>query len=94
MRPQIEAVCRANDYEPPIICTPEELISEEPMTKDAIVEEVRAAREAFAKEHHHDIDALFAALRDIEVESGREHVRLPPRRHMAPDIATQQAAAR
>jgi predicted nucleic acid-binding protein len=24
-RPQIEAVCRANGYEPPLICTPEEL---------------------------------------------------------------------
>ncbi len=26
MRPQIEAVCRAAGYEPPIICTPEELM--------------------------------------------------------------------
>lgn len=63
------------------------------MTKDAIVEEVCAAREAFAKQHDYDIDAIFAALRDLEIESGREHVRLPPRKRMAPDVATQQEAA-
>ena len=26
MRPKIEAICRANGYEPPIICTPQELM--------------------------------------------------------------------
>ncbi|MDU9051149.1 MAG: type II toxin-antitoxin system VapC family toxin [Candidatus Electrothrix sp. Rat3] len=29
MRPKIEAVCMIEDYAPPIICTPEELMSEE-----------------------------------------------------------------
>jgi hypothetical protein len=29
LRPQIEAVCRAAGYEPPLICTPEELPTEE-----------------------------------------------------------------
>ncbi len=33
------------------------------MTKDALVAEVRAARDAFAKQHGYDIDAIFAALR-------------------------------
>lgn len=28
LRPQIEAVCRAAGYEPPLICTPEELPTE------------------------------------------------------------------
>ena len=26
MRPKVEAVCREHDYEPPIICTPQELM--------------------------------------------------------------------
>ena len=30
LRPQIEAVCRAAGYEPPLICTPEELTAGEP----------------------------------------------------------------
>jgi hypothetical protein len=28
LRPQIEAVCRAAGFEPPLICTPEELPTE------------------------------------------------------------------
>ena len=50
------------------------------MTRDPIVEEVRAARDAIAKEHGYDIQAIFAALREMEEQSGREHVTLPPRR--------------
>ena len=29
MRPKIEEVCRSHDYEPPVICTPEELVAED-----------------------------------------------------------------
>jgi hypothetical protein len=29
MRPRIEAVCRTNGFQPPVICTPEELVNEE-----------------------------------------------------------------
>jgi len=28
MRPKIEAVCRNHEYEPPIICTPQELMED------------------------------------------------------------------
>ena len=28
MRPRVEAVCRGHGYEPPIICTPQELMEE------------------------------------------------------------------
>jgi hypothetical protein len=28
LRSQIEAVCRSRGYEPPVICTPEELLEE------------------------------------------------------------------
>jgi hypothetical protein len=50
------------------------------MTRDPIVEEVRAARDAIAKDHGYDLEAIFAALREMEKRSGKEHVTLPPRR--------------
>ncbi|MEW4570593.1 hypothetical protein AB1L88_22245 [Tautonia sp. JC769] len=28
LRPRIEAVCREDGYEPPVICTPEELLED------------------------------------------------------------------
>jgi hypothetical protein len=28
LRPQIEAICRASGYEPPVICTPQELLED------------------------------------------------------------------
>lgn len=50
------------------------------MTKDPIVEEVRAVRDEIARESHYDLDAIFATLRKLEVESGRHHVTLAPRK--------------
>jgi hypothetical protein len=32
LRPQIEAVCRRSGFEPPVICTPRELLSSEETT--------------------------------------------------------------
>lgn len=49
------------------------------MTRDPIVEEVRAARDALARKHEYDIDAIFAALRDSEAKDGKQVVRLPAR---------------
>jgi hypothetical protein len=46
---------------------------------DPIVDEVRAARDAIAKEFDHDIEKLAAALKVREAESGRTIVHLPPR---------------
>jgi predicted nucleic acid-binding protein len=34
-RPVVEAVCRRAGYEPPILCTPDELMGEEPSSVDA-----------------------------------------------------------
>jgi hypothetical protein len=51
------------------------------MTRDPIVDEVRANRDALAREHGYDIDRIFAFLREMEKRSGAERVRLPPRRH-------------
>ncbi len=55
---------------------------------DAIVEEVRRAREALAKEADYDIDKLGQALKAREQASGRQVVRLEPKRvpHAAPPV--------
>jgi hypothetical protein len=47
---------------------------------DPIVEEVRAARQAFAKEHGYDVKSIVRALQKEESESGRRVVSLPPKR--------------
>jgi hypothetical protein len=48
--------------------------------RDPIVDEVRAARDAIAKEVDYDIDKLAALLKAREAKSGRTIVRLPPRK--------------
>lgn len=47
---------------------------------DSIVDEVRAARDAIAKEVDYDIDRLAQAIKGREAQSGRQIVRLPPRK--------------
>ena len=50
------------------------------MSRDHIVEEVRAIRDAIARQHEYDLHAIFTSLREMEAEDGRkETVRLPPR---------------
>ena len=49
-------------------------------TKDPIVDEVRSARDAIAKEFDYDIERLAAALKEREAKSGRRVVCLQPRR--------------
>jgi hypothetical protein len=46
---------------------------------DPIIDEVRAARDAIAKEFEYDIEKLAEALKVREGRSGRKIVRLPPR---------------
>ena len=46
---------------------------------DPVVDEVRAARDAIAKEFDYDIEKLAEALKAREAKSGRRVVRLPPR---------------
>ncbi len=50
------------------------------MSGDSIVEEVRAIREAIAREHGDDVDAIVEALRRRGAESKRPVVSLPPKR--------------
>jgi hypothetical protein len=56
--------------------------------RDPIVDEIRTARDAIARESDYDLEKLAQALRKREAESGRPLVRLPPRR----PIATRKAA--
>jgi len=50
------------------------------MTIDPIVEEVRHAREAHAKQFNYDLNAICEDLRKREKESGVPTVSLPPKR--------------
>ena len=50
---------------------------------DPIIDELRAVRDEHAARFNYDVEAIF---RDIEAQqeaSGREYVRLPPRRVVA-----------
>ena len=57
---------------------------------DPIVDEVRAVRDAIAKEFDYDIDKIAQAIRAREAQSGREFVSLPPR--PAPERVTSMVA--
>ncbi len=47
---------------------------------DPIVDEVRAARDAIAREFDYDIEKLAQAIKAREAQSGRKVVRLPPKK--------------
>ena len=49
-------------------------------SSDPIVDEVRAAREAIAKEYDYDIERLARAMQARQAASGRPVVRLRPKR--------------
>ncbi len=48
-------------------------------SSDPIVDDVRAIRDAIAKEFDYDIEKLADAIKARESQSGRKVVRLPPR---------------
>lgn len=50
------------------------------MSRDPIIDEVRAIRDAIAREHDYDLDSIFRMLRTREMTSARSHVTLPTRR--------------
>ncbi|MBS3933695.1 MAG: hypothetical protein KGZ35_05005 [Truepera sp.] len=47
---------------------------------DEIVEEVRRAREAYAKQFNYDLRAIFADIKKQQADSGRQVVSLPAKR--------------
>ena len=49
-------------------------------SSDAIVDEVRAAREALAKESDDNLEKIVEAARARQAKSGRQVVTHPPRR--------------
>jgi hypothetical protein len=57
------------------------------MTHDPIVEEVRRLREAYAAQFDFDLDAIVRDLKTLEKRSGRQTVRLPPRKPSTHDSA-------
>ena len=50
------------------------------MWKDPVVEEVRAIRDAYAKQFNYDLEAICRDLKEQEAKSGWEVVSLPPKR--------------
>jgi hypothetical protein len=50
------------------------------MSRDPIVDEVRAVRDTIAREYDYDVKKLADALREEQRKGGREVVRLLPRR--------------
>lgn len=54
------------------------------MSRDPIVEEVRRHREAIAREHGNDVDAIVAAFQREEATSGVTTVSFPPKRFVKP----------
>jgi hypothetical protein len=49
-------------------------------TRDSVVDEVRAAREAYAKRFNYDLGAIYRDLKEQQRRSGQTYVSLPPRR--------------
>ncbi|MGE0825623.1 MAG: hypothetical protein AB7G75_02830 [Candidatus Binatia bacterium] len=50
------------------------------MWKDPVVEEVRAIRDAYAKQFNYNLEAIYRDLKEQENKSGWEVVSLPPKR--------------
>ncbi|MBI3046933.1 MAG: hypothetical protein HYY76_01355 [Acidobacteria bacterium] len=54
------------------------------MRRDPIVEEVRKHRQAIAREHGNDLDAIVAAFQREDATSGVTTVSFPPKRFVKP----------
>ena len=50
------------------------------MWKDPVVEEIRAIRDAYAKQFNYDIEAICRDIKEQEIQSGRKTISLPPKR--------------
>jgi hypothetical protein len=53
--------------------------------QDPIVEEVRKARDAYAKRFNYDLDAIYRDLKAKERQSKQQVVPCPPKCQKAPD---------
>jgi hypothetical protein len=50
------------------------------MIKDPIIEEVRKARDEYAKQFNYDLDAIFRDLKKKQEQPGKKVVSFPPKR--------------
>ena len=50
------------------------------MSQDPLVAEVRAIREAYAKQFDYDLEAISRHLKEEQIKSGRKTVSFAPRR--------------
>lgn len=92
-RRQIGAVCRASGIDAPVLCTPEQLFTQDAeMKPDPIVAEVRAGRERLAARFDYDIDAIVRHAQKLEAEATRAGA-LPPQRESAALDAPKERAA-
>jgi hypothetical protein len=53
--------------------------------QDPIVEEVRRARDAYAKQFNYDLDAICRDLKTKEYQNRQRVVPCPPKRQKTPD---------
>lgn len=63
------------------------------MTRDPILEEVRAIREGIAKEHDYDLNSIFEMFRQNAASSGNVHVNLSASGNCCKVVATQLGVA-
>ena len=49
------------------------------MIRDAVVQEVREAREDYARKFNYDLDSIFQDLKEQEKIGGRKVVAFPPK---------------
>ncbi len=84
---RIEQVCRDAGHEPPVICTPSQLMSSR--IRDPIVEEVRRVRAEIAARHGNDVASIIRHVQALERTLGRPCVSYPPR----PVVHTDEGAA-
>jgi uncharacterized protein (DUF58 family) len=50
------------------------------MWQDPVVEEVRAIRDAYAKQFNYNLEAMYRDLKEQEAKSGWEVISFPPKR--------------
>jgi hypothetical protein len=90
MQTAVNRICRSAGYEPPVICTPEELSGDWLMWNDEIVEETRQVRDRYAAKFDYDLDAIYCDLKKQEEQEPEKFISLPPK---LPEIIPQTKAS-
>jgi rRNA-processing protein FCF1 len=57
------------------------------MSTDSVIDEVRAVRDAIAREHDYDLASICRAIRERTRAAGIQTVTLPPRPAVLEDVA-------